>query len=124
MLHIESDTSLPTARLIRCMELLKELRGLPRMIRVDNEPELVSARLDNWCREHQITLIYTTWKANPKRLFRAVQWHYTSRTFKTYLFQTLNEVSQKAEEWKRDYNEQKPHKSPGSVPPAEYKAIS
>ncbi|MBN8785020.1 MAG: transposase [Terrimonas ferruginea] len=41
-----------------------------------------------------------------------------------YLLQTLDEVRQKAEEWRADYNKQRPHKSLGYVPPAEYKPIS
>jgi putative transposase len=36
VLHIEADTSLPTTRLIRSLEYLREFRGLPKMIRVDN----------------------------------------------------------------------------------------
>ena len=40
VLHIEADTSLSTARLIRCLEYLKEFRRLPQIIRVDNGPEL------------------------------------------------------------------------------------
>jgi putative transposase len=34
VLHIEADTSLPTARLIRCLEMLKLTKGLPKMIRI------------------------------------------------------------------------------------------
>ena len=36
LLWIEADTSLPTLRVIRVLEALKEFRGLPKMIRVDN----------------------------------------------------------------------------------------
>ncbi len=39
-LAIEIDTSLPAARVIRVMEQLAELRGLPAVIRLDNGPEL------------------------------------------------------------------------------------
>jgi len=46
VLHIEADTSLPTMRLLRSLEYLKEFRGLPKMIRVDNGPEFISAQLD------------------------------------------------------------------------------
>lgn len=42
VIHIEADTSLPTMRLIRSLEYLKEFRGLPKMIRVDNGPEFIS----------------------------------------------------------------------------------
>lgn len=42
VLHIETDLSLPTLRLIRVLEYLQEFRGLPKMIRVDNGPEFIS----------------------------------------------------------------------------------
>jgi putative transposase len=38
-----------------------------------------------------------------------------------YLFQTLDEVRHQTELWRQDYNEKRPHKSLGYVPPAEYK---
>jgi putative transposase len=58
VLHIETDTSLPTARLIRCLEMLKLTKGLPKMIQVDNGPKLISAALDTWSKENNITLIF------------------------------------------------------------------
>ena len=44
VLHIEADISLPTMHLIRPLEYLKEFRGLPKMIQVDNGPEFISAQ--------------------------------------------------------------------------------
>lgn len=41
-LAIEVDTSLPTERVIRVLERLKIDKGLPKQIRVDNGPELIS----------------------------------------------------------------------------------
>ncbi len=41
-LATEVDTSLPADRVIRVPERLKEERGQPRQIRVDNGPELIS----------------------------------------------------------------------------------
>ena len=37
-----------------------------------------------------------------------------------YVFRTIEEVRQKAEEYRQDYNAERPHKSLGYVPPAEY----
>ena len=48
-LAIEVDTSLPAPRLARVMEQLKGDRGLPKQIRVDNDPELVSSTFVDWC---------------------------------------------------------------------------
>lgn len=51
VLRMEPDTSLPALRVIRVLEQLKECRGVPRMIRVDNGPEFISAKLDCWCKD-------------------------------------------------------------------------
>src|SRR5690625_7178859 len=58
VLHIGTDTSLPALRVIPVLGQLKETRGLPNMIRVDNGPEFISQKLDQWCKEHQITLAF------------------------------------------------------------------
>src|SRR5690625_745358 len=58
VLHLATDTSLPARRVIRVLGQLKETRGLPNMIRVDNGPEFISQKLDQWCKEHQITLAF------------------------------------------------------------------
>jgi hypothetical protein len=43
---IEVDTSLPGARVVRVLEDLSVLRGLPQTILMDNGPELTSRVLD------------------------------------------------------------------------------
>lgn len=58
ILAIEADTFLPTASLIRTLKYLKEFRGLLTMIRVDNGPEFISHKLDAYCKENKITLIF------------------------------------------------------------------
>ena len=42
VLMIETDTSLPTLRVIRCLTEIAKTRGFPKMIRVDNGPEFIS----------------------------------------------------------------------------------
>lgn len=58
VLSLEADISLPALRVTRVLEYLKEFRGLPKMIRVDNGPEFISHVLDEWCRRHEIALTY------------------------------------------------------------------
>jgi len=57
-LRIEPDTSLKADRVVRVLNQLKDTRGVPAMIRVDNGPELVSIKLDLWCRENGVTLAF------------------------------------------------------------------
>jgi putative transposase len=122
VLHIEADTSLPTLRLIRCLEQLSDTRGLPTMLRVDNGPEFISAQLDTWCRERQILLVFIQpGKPMQNGYVERCNGNIRRELLNAYLFQTLDEVREKAEEWRLDYNEKRPHASLGYVPPAEYK---
>lgn len=122
ILHIEADTSLPTARLIRCLELLNMTRGLPSMIRVDNGPELISAALDTWCKDKNIMLVFIQpGKPMQNGYVERCNGSIRRELLNAYLFQTLEEVRDQAEIWRQDYNEKRPHESLGYVPPAEYK---
>jgi putative transposase len=40
-----------------------------------------------------------------------------------YVFTTLSEVRQKAEEWRQNYNCSRPYKSLGNAPPEKYNKI-
>ncbi|WP_081658743.1 DDE-type integrase/transposase/recombinase [Terrimonas ferruginea] len=55
-LAIEIDTSLPALRVIRTLEQLIERRTKPARIRVDDGPEFISDRLQQWCDNKQIRL--------------------------------------------------------------------
>jgi putative transposase len=124
VLHIEADTSLPTVRLIRSLEYLKEFRGLPRMIRVDNGPEFISSKLDMWCKDHQITLLFIQpGKPMQNGYVERCNGNIRRELLNAYVFRTLSEVREKAEEWRMDYNCSRPHQSLGYVPPAEYHKI-
>jgi putative transposase len=121
VIHMEADTSLPTLRLIRCLETLKESRGLPHMIRVDNGPEFISSQLDLWCKEHKITLVFIQpGKPMQNGYVERCNGNIRRELLDAYLFQTLSEVRDKAEEWRMDYNHQRPHAALGYVPPLEY----
>lgn len=57
-LTIEIDTSLPAERIIRILSRLKEERGLPEYIRMDNGHEFISDKLVQFCTENRGTLNY------------------------------------------------------------------
>ncbi|MBK7754132.1 MAG: IS3 family transposase [Flavobacteriales bacterium] len=120
VLAIEVDTSLPALRVIRVLERIKSVRPLPKMIRVDNGPEFVSHKLDQWCRDNGITLAYIqpgkpTQNAYVERFNGSMRRELLS----AYVFRTLDEVREKAEEWMDDYNNHRPHKALGYRSPAQ-----
>ncbi len=121
VLHIESDLSLPTIRVIRVLEYLKEFRGLPQMIRVDNGPEFISHALDAWCREHKIILAFIQpGKPMQNGFVERCNGNIRKELLNAYVFTTLKEVREKTEEWRIDYNTSRPHKSLGYLAPQEF----
>jgi putative transposase len=55
-LAIEVDTSLPGARVTRVLDHLREQRGLPELLIMDNGPEFTGKALDNWAYHHGVRL--------------------------------------------------------------------
>lgn len=120
VLHIETDTSLPALRVIRVLSRLKETRGLPNMIRVDNGPEFISQKLDQWCKEHQITLAFIQpGKPTQNAYIERFNGSMRQELLNAYVFKTLDEVREKTQKWMYDYNHHRPHKSLGYKTPIE-----
>ncbi len=120
-LRIEIDTSLPSARVIRALDELIELRGKPRRLRLDNGPEFISAALADWTRMRGIELVFI----QPGKPTQNAYIERFNRTFRTevldrYVFNTLPEVRRMTEDWRHRYNHRRQHRSLGNVPPARY----
>jgi putative transposase len=112
MLAMEADISLPALRVIRVLEYLKEFRGLPKMIRVDNGPEFISHTLDEWCRKHSITVAYIEpGKPMQNGYIERCNGSVRKELLNANVFHSLKEVREKVEEWMIDYNYERPHKS-------------
>jgi putative transposase len=118
LLHIETDLSLPSLRVIRVLEYLREFRGLPRMIRVDNGPEFISHKLDGWCKDNKIDLVFIQpGKPTQNAYVERCNGNIRRELLNAYVFHSLDDVRTKAEDWMNDYNNLRPHKSLAYLPP-------
>jgi putative transposase len=73
-LAIGVDFSLPSERVVRTVNQIIAWRGRPLAIRVDNGPEYVSGRLQNWAGERGDRLdLHSTRQAATKRICRTLQ---------------------------------------------------
>ena len=118
---IETDTSLPTKRVIRKLEMLLQKRGIPKQIRSDNGPEFISKELAKWCKQKGIEWLFIEPGKPTQNGFIERKNGTLRREFlNTHLFDSLNELRFMAEEWMTDYNEYRPHKSLGYLAPIEY----
>ena len=121
-LAIEVDTSLPAERVIRVLERIKDSRPLPKQIRVDNGPELISSKLVEWSEKNGLALQYI----QPGKPTQNAYIERFNRTFRhevldAYLFRSLSEVREIVHHWMFTYNEERPHDSLGNLPPETFR---
>lgn len=118
-LGIDVDFSLPADRVIRCLDQIIEWRGKPSMIRVDNGPENVSAKLTNWAERNRITLCYIQ-PGKPQHNAYIERYNRTVRHewLGTNIFQTIEEVQDTATKWLWTYNNDRPNMAIGGITPA------
>ena len=120
-LAIEVDTSLPTKRLIRVLIRLIKERGIPANIRVDNGPEFISHLLEEWCNENRITLQFIQpGKPTQNAFIERKNGSIRRELLNAYMFTTLDEVREFCEDWRMDYNYERPHKSLGYLSPVTF----
>ena len=120
-LAIEADTSLPSQRVIRVLEGLLNQRGKPADIRTDNGPEFISHKLQQWCEEKQITLQFIQpGKPMQNAYIERKNGSIRRELLNAYLFYSLHEVRVMCEQWREDYNTERPHKALGYLSPIGY----
>ena len=117
-LAIEIDSSLPAERVVRVLDRIKESRPLPRQIRIDNGPELQSAKLVAWAETNGVKLHYI----QPGKPTQNAYIERFNRTFRrevldAHLFTSLTDVREIVHEWMTAYNDERPHEALGNVPP-------
>lgn len=124
ILHIETDLSLPALRVIRVLEYLKEFKGLPHMIRVDNGPEFISHKLDEWSRKNKVTLIFIQpGKPTQNAFIERSNGNIRRELLDAHIFYSVKDLRTKAEEWMHDHNHARPHKALNYQTPIKFKSV-
>jgi len=124
VLAIELATSLPGERVVQVLERLRSWRGLPKAIRCDNGPELLSEVFVSWCEENGVEIRYIQpGKPNQNAFIERFNRTYREEVLDAYLFETLEEVQEITYEWMESYNEQRPHDALGGLPPVVYREM-
>ena len=121
-LAIEIDTSLPGERVVRVLERLKVWRGLPKAIRCDNGPELISQVFVDWCEDQGIEIRYIQpGKPNQNAFIERFNRTYREEVLSSYLFENLDQVREITQDWLTAYNERRPHDALDGLPPAVFR---
>lgn len=120
--HIEVDTSITSARLVRIFEQIKHERGLPQVLRSDNGPEFLGEVFTQWAKASGVAIQYIQpGKPNQNAYIERFNRTFREEVLDQHLFARLEDVREAAYWWMIDYNEQRPHESLGSMTPHEYR---
>ena len=123
-LAIEIDTSLPAGRVIRVLEQLRDLRGLPDALRLDNGSEFRAQAFVGWCEDHGIELRFIQPGQPQQNAFiERFNRTYREEVLNAYVFETLTQVRLITEHWLEVYNHERPHRALGRVPPLTFAAV-
>jgi len=118
---IEVDTSLGGVRVVSVLERLAETRGLPNVITTDNGPEFTGRALDEWAYRKGVQLNFIR---PGKPIENAYAESFIGRLRDECLnenwFMNLKHARDIIEDWRRDYNEVRPHSSLHGRAPMEY----
>lgn len=122
VLHIEVDTSITSARLVRIFEQLKRDHGLPQVLRTDNGPEFLGEAFVQWAKLNGMALQYIQpGKPNQNAYIERFNRTFREEVLDQHLFVSIADVREAAWWWMLEYNEERPHDSLGELTPVEYR---
>ena len=92
--------------------------GYPKTIRVDQGSEFVSRDLDLWAYANGVTLDFSRpGKPTDNAFIEAFNSKFRSECLNAHWFMSLDDARSKMEDWRRYYNEERPHSGIGQNTP-------
>jgi putative transposase len=124
-LALEVDTGFASRRVTRVLDDVIARRGLPLAIRCDNGPELTSRHFLAWGLEWRIELRHIQ-PGRPMQNGHVESFHGRLREecLRTHWFKNLFDARSKITDWRKEYNEERPHSSLGYRTPAEFARVA
>ena len=109
------------ADVVAVMDRLVAERGTPDRLQCDNGSEFVSKVMDRWAYENGVTLHFSRpGKPTDNAMIESFNGTLRDECLNVNWFLSLEDARDKIEQWRRDYNEYRPHSSLGGMPPSEY----
>jgi putative transposase len=120
-LAIEVDTSLSGVRVARVLDAIGTVRGYPQTIVMDNGTELTGIAMACWARDRRVRLHFIDpGKPTQNAYIESFNGRFRDECLNENEFRSLAHARMIIEDWRRDYNEFRPHKSLGNRTPEEF----
>jgi putative transposase len=122
-LATEVDASLTGERVTRVLERLCEVRGLPVVIQSDNGPEFRGLVMDEWAYRRGVRLQFIEpGKPIQNAFIESFNSRLRDECLNEQVFVSLADARQRIEQWRVQYNRERPHSSLGYLAPEEFAA--
>lgn len=118
---IEVERAISGAGVTRVMDRLALTRGLPKMMRSDNDKEFCGKAMVMWAHERGVQLrLIEPGKPNQNAYIESFNGRLRDECLNEHWFPNLLHARTEIETWRREYNEERPKKALGGLTPAEY----
>lgn len=109
---LTADVSLTGQRVAQVLDDLKLTRGLPEQIICDNGPEFTSRALEQWALRNHVALRFIQpGKPNQNAYCEAFNARLRDECLNLHWFSTLAEAQRVIEDWRQEFNRERPHSS-------------
>ena len=107
--------------MVRVLERLAFMRGLPRVIVSDNGSEFTGRILDAWANRQRVRLHFVDpGRPMQNALVESFNGKFRDECLDQHWFTNLSDAKEKIESWRQSYNTIRPHSSLDDVTPAEF----
>ena len=118
---LEANVALTGRSVVEALEAVAAHRPLPKAITVDHGTEFTSNALDEWAYRRGVTLDFIRpGKPVENAFIESFNGRLRDECLNVYSFESIAHDQDLIEEWRRDYNDRRPHGALGHLTPSEY----
>ncbi|WP_354513391.1 IS3 family transposase [Luteibacter sp. PvP019] len=118
---IEIERAISGIGVTRVMDRLAVIRGLPKIVRSDNGKEFCGKAMVAWAHEGGVQLrLIEPGKPNQNAYIESFNGRLRDECLNEHWFPSLLHARTEIENWRREYNEERPKKGLGGLTPAAY----
>jgi putative transposase len=120
-LAIDVGQRLRAEDVVRVLDQLRRQRGAPGVLYCDNGSEFTSQLVDLWTYHHGVRIDFSRpGKPTDNAFVESFNGTFRDECLNAHWFESLQDARMQIEAWRVEYNESRPHRALGEVPPAEY----
>ena len=120
-LAIKVGRQLRAIHVVAMLDRLRRIRATPTALFCDNGSEFTSHLVDLWAYQHGVRIDYSRpGKPTDNAYIESFNGTFRDECLNAHWFESMEDAIRVVEAWRVEYNESRPHRALGEVPPAEY----